>query len=281
LYAHVLYGHSTGMLNSALVFVRALAAIWRRPPGLVLLGSVERTVPWFIQARKLGLLRGAKLVVTNQLNLSDEQLDHIDRVIVYASAQAAKVGPKGVFLRLPADGDLAEARRSAKQGVDIFSGGGAGRDFATLIEAVRGTALTVEIVTFDPSRLDGVPANVRISGPVPPSRFLAAMAGAAAVVVLLDSASSPHGQTTVVQALALGKPVIATRSIGVTDYVRDGENGCLVEPSDVEGLRRTLLRLAGDEELRARLGASGLAQSSALSYRVHGDELEALCLDLL
>ena len=280
LYARVLYGHSTNLVNSLLVFGRALAAIWRRPPRLVVLGSVERTVPWFIQARRLGFLRRAKLVVTNQLNLTAEQLGQVDRVIVYASAQAAKLGSKGIFLRLPADGDFDDARRSAEHGDYVFSGGGAGRDFATLIEAVRGTTVAVEIVTFDPPRLDGVPANVRICGPVPPSRFLAAMAGAAAVAVLLDSPSSPHGQTTVVQALALGKPVIATRSIGVTDYVHDGENGCLVEPCDVEGLRRTLLRFAGNDELKARLGASALAESNGLSYAVHGDHLEALCLDL-
>lgn len=155
------------MLNSALVFVRALAAIWRRRPRLVLLGSVERTVSWFIRARRLGLLRGAKLVVTNQLNLSSEQLEQVDRVIVYASAQAAALGSKGVFLPLPADGDFHAAERAAEPGDYLFSGGGAGRDFQTLLESVQGTQLSVELAVFEPEALRPVPPNVALRGPMP------------------------------------------------------------------------------------------------------------------
>src|SRR5712691_10432938 len=72
--ARVYYGHSTNLLNTLVVTLRGLLAILVRRPKVVLLGSVERAVPWFIRARRLGLLRGSRLVVTNQLHLSDEQL---------------------------------------------------------------------------------------------------------------------------------------------------------------------------------------------------------------
>lgn len=281
LYARVLFGHSTSLANSAIVFARALAAIWLRPPRLLLLGSLERTVPWFVRARRLGLLRGAKLVLTNQLHLSPEQLEQVDRVIVYASAQAAALGEKGVFVPLPADGDLDAARCAAEPGAYVFSGGSAGRDFATLVEAVRGTDISVKIVTFGPDALGAAPPNVSVCGPVPVQEFLARLAGAVAVAVPLESFESPHGQTTLVQALALGKPVAATRSIGVVDYVEDGEEGYLVEAGDVPGLRAALRRLVDDEALRARLAARALARGEELSYARHGERLAAVCAALL
>jgi hypothetical protein len=281
LYAHVFLGRSTSLLNSLPVFVRTLVAVWLRPPQLVLLGSVERTVPWFIRARRLGLLRGARLVVTNQLNLTDDQLEQVDRVIVYAREQAAELGTKGAFLALPADGDFEAARRSAEPGEYVFSGGGAGRDFETLIEAVRGTGVMVEIVTFDLSVLDGVPANVRVGGPVTPDRFLSRMAGAKAVVVPLVDSDSPHGQTMLVQALSLGRPVIATRSVGVIDYVENEREGLLVEARDVAGLRAAILRFEEHADLRARCASAAADRAAQLTYERFAAELEGVCRALL
>jgi glycosyltransferase involved in cell wall biosynthesis len=62
---------------------------------------------------------------------------------------------------------------------------------------------------------------------------------------------------TAIEALASGCPVVATRVGGVPDVVRDGEDGFLVEPGDLEGLADALARLAADPELRQRLGEAG------------------------
>jgi glycosyltransferase involved in cell wall biosynthesis len=63
-----------------------------------------------------------------------------------------------------------------------------------------------------------------------------------------------------IEALAAGRPVVATRVGGVPDVVREGEDGFLVEPGDVDGLAERLARLAADPELRERLGAAGRAR---------------------
>jgi glycosyltransferase involved in cell wall biosynthesis len=63
-----------------------------------------------------------------------------------------------------------------------------------------------------------------------------------------------------IEALAAGRPVVATRVGGVPDVVREGENGFLVEAGDVDALAERLARLAADPELRKRLGAAGRAR---------------------
>ena len=60
-----------------------------------------------------------------------------------------------------------------------------------------------------------------------------------------------------IEALAGGRPVVATRVGGVPDVVRDGVDGFLVEPGDVDALADRLGQLAADPELRAPDGRGG------------------------
>jgi glycosyltransferase involved in cell wall biosynthesis len=60
-----------------------------------------------------------------------------------------------------------------------------------------------------------------------------------------------------IEALASGTPVVATRVGGVPDVVRDQVDGFLVEPGDTDAAADRLAELAGDPELRQRLGSSG------------------------
>jgi len=71
----------------------------------------------------------------------------------------------------------------------------------------------------------------------------------------------PH---TVVEALAVGCPVIATSVGGVPEVVRDGENGLLVAPDDAAALALAIRRFFEDDELRRQL--AGAAASSVAAY---------------
>jgi glycosyltransferase involved in cell wall biosynthesis len=62
---------------------------------------------------------------------------------------------------------------------------------------------------------------------------------------------------SVIEALAAGRPVVATRVGGVPDVVRDGEDGYLVDAGATDALAERLAQLAGDPALRERLGAAG------------------------
>lgn len=61
------------------------------------------------------------------------------------------------------------------------------------------------------------------------------------------------------EAMAAGLPVVATRVAGIPELVRDGENGLLVPPGDGRALGDAAARLLQDAELRARCVAGGYA----------------------
>ena len=63
-----------------------------------------------------------------------------------------------------------------------------------------------------------------------------------------------------IEALAAGRPVVATRVGGVPDVIREGEDGFLVDAGDTEQLAERLARLAGDPALRRRMGEEGRAR---------------------
>jgi glycosyltransferase involved in cell wall biosynthesis len=64
-----------------------------------------------------------------------------------------------------------------------------------------------------------------------------------------------------IEALASGTAVVANRVGGVPDVVRDGLDGFLVEPGDIDGAAARLAELAASPDLRTRLGESGRARA--------------------
>ncbi len=74
----------------------------------------------------------------------------------------------------------------------------------------------------------------------------------------------------VAQAMAAGRPVVASRVGGLPDLVIDGVSGVLVEPEDVEALARGVERLMGDVERLARGAASTALSWTAVAASVLG-----------
>jgi glycosyltransferase involved in cell wall biosynthesis len=65
------------------------------------------------------------------------------------------------------------------------------------------------------------------------------------------------------EAMAMGRPVIATRIAGIPELVEHDVSGVLVAPGRVSSLVDALERLAGDQALRTRMGAAGRVKVQA------------------
>jgi glycosyltransferase involved in cell wall biosynthesis len=79
----------------------------------------------------------------------------------------------------------------------------------------------------------------------------------AAFDALVLPSSNEGTPVSAIEALAAGRPVVATRVGGVPDVVVDGEDGFLVEPGATDDLAERLVRLARDPGLRDRMGRAG------------------------
>ncbi|PWU18855.1 MAG: hypothetical protein C5B48_14365 [Candidatus Rokuibacteriota bacterium] len=104
--------------------------------------------------------------------------------------------------------------------------------------------------------------RARFLGALPREQVLELFRAADALVLSSTWENFPH---TVVEALAVGTPVLATSAGGVAEVVEDEQNGLLFEPGDAEALARAMQRFFADDELRARLGEQ--AAASVSGYR--------------
>lgn len=78
------------------------------------------------------------------------------------------------------------------------------------------------------------------------------------------------------EAMSMGKPVIASRIGGLTDVVKDGETGYLIAPGDSAALAQTIQRLLDNPSLRDRMGRGALQRSRDFRASVVVPRIEAV-----
>jgi len=96
--------------------------------------------------------------------------------------------------------------------------------------------------------------NVHIVGYVPEEHLVAAYQQAEFFV--LPSVFEPFG-ITALEAMACGRPVVASRLGGIRDVITSGESGLLVDPTNPTELADAMITLLGDPELAERIGRRG------------------------
>lgn len=160
----------------------------------------------------------------------------------------------------------------------IVSAGSSGREYATLFNAVRNLPIATVIIAHD-FALAGLqaPPNVIIFRDISQHDYLGILMGAKLCVLPIDNVETASGQMTLIQAMTLGVPVVATRCIGTEDYITDGVTGLFVERSDAEGLAATLKQLLSDHAALERMAAA----AEEFAARHFGDRAGAQTLEEL
>lgn len=120
----------------------------------------------------------------------------------------------------------------------------------------------------------GVADRVRFAGW---REDLAALYGALDIVAL--TSLNEGTPLALIEAMAAGKPVIATSVGGVPDIIEDGANGILVKNNDISAFAERLIALIEDKGLRQRLGSEGLKRSARFSKDKLVDNMTKLYMD--
>ena len=141
----------------------------------------------------------------------------------------------------------------------LYSAGQAHRDWETLIAAVNLLPYPLRIATpHDLSALNPQ-AHIALLEPQQPAAGRALAAQSALIVLSFKDTLLPSGPLVLLDALAMGKAVVASEVNGTRDYVRNGETGILVPPHDVEALRAAIDKLMSDGPRRQKMGAAARA----------------------
>jgi glycosyltransferase involved in cell wall biosynthesis len=96
--------------------------------------------------------------------------------------------------------------------------------------------------------------RVEFVGPVMPDRVIGLLADCYVLVLPSRSEGMPR---VLIEAMASGRPIIASNVGGIPHYIRHGETGILFEREDVDALKKALRDVLGDEEYATRLGQNG------------------------
>jgi glycosyltransferase involved in cell wall biosynthesis len=139
------------------------------------------------------------------------------------------------------------------------------RDYPTLLAAVTGLDAQVVIAAASPwsRRADStrgrpIPENVTV-GRFSHRDLRGLYAASEFVLMPLHEIDFQAGVTALLEAMAMGRALVCTRTPGQTDVVVEGETGLYVPPGDPDAFRAAITSLLADPERRRRMGAAGRA----------------------
>ena len=135
----------------------------------------------------------------------------------------------------------------------VLSVGSRFRDYRTLLKAWEGVEFPLKIVG---AKITDSVANKRIEGiaEVSIERLRSLIHNARFVILPIQARPYSVGQMTLLQCMAMRKPVIVTNVPGVRDYTRNGENCLTIGEGSTEDARGAALSLLEDESLSRRIG---------------------------
>jgi glycosyltransferase involved in cell wall biosynthesis len=193
---------------------------------------------------------------------------HVDRFLVYSSSEERlAIDTLGVPARnveriyYHADQRFFRPMGEPLQPDLICAAGQLLRDYDCLIDAVRGLPVRVQIAAGSPwidqglAPTSALPDNVTW-GKLGRFELRALYARSALAVVPIKQNHYQTGIATILEMMAMGKCVVASRTHGQTDTIVDGVTGVYVPPGDPTALRSALQGLLADPARAERIGTA-------------------------
>lgn len=213
------------------------------------------TVAWLFNVGtcQLGLRR----------NIARASLRHIDRFVVHTRRECEIYSqwlglPKERFVFFPYQvADIPVEYEENTTQPFIAAIGSAHRDFPTLFQAVETLKLPT-VVASGSRALAGLQLPSQVQAPLGLGKQdclrLAQEARINIVPMKTNAQITAAGQVTIVEAMRMGRVVIASCCNGAEDYIIHGETGLLVEPGSTQSLVQAIEMLWDDPQLRHRIG---------------------------
>lgn len=190
-----------------------------------------------------------------------------------ARVHTVRLGIDHAWFR-PQPGPEASGGTVAPEPAVLAVGKDLARDYRTLVDAVTPLGARTHIAGYrrNVTGLD-LPAGIT-AGDMPIGELRDAYARAGCVVVPQFRDGYPYGSeggglTAMLEAMAMGRPLVVSDRGIMRDYVRDGVEALVVPPEDPAALSEAIGRILGDPQLAARLGAAARARVEAELTSAH------------
>jgi glycosyltransferase involved in cell wall biosynthesis len=147
------------------------------------------------------------------------------------------------------------------EGDYICAIGSQSRDYRTFVESVRQLPEIKFVMVAKPENLAGleIPSNVKVMTNLPYAQAMNILAFSRFMVLPLEGDQTPCGHITIVNAMHLGKAIAITHSVGVADYVREGDNALTFAAGNADEMSAVMHELWWRPDLCANLGRGGQA----------------------
>lgn len=265
LHTHLFHADVVGQFAALLTGVPAVSSVHSTD-------AFYRREPYRTAGKAISRLARRRIAISEHVArfLSDEHLSPEERIrVVYYGIDVDRWTREAV--------PQTAARRAFDLPDDVFVIGIAARLIAgkghpSLIEAVgrlvrdNGVPATLLVAGEGEERvrLEAVAARHCPDGSV---RFLGFVPDVETLLTACDVVAFPTDDyaegfgLTALEAMAAGRPVVATRYASLPEVVDDGVTGILVPPGGVEAMRAAFVELADNEPLRASMGQAGIRRA--------------------
>ena len=148
------------------------------------------------------------------------------------------------------------SKRAADDGYVFSVGRDCGRDFQIVIDAMRPLGVPVVLRTSMPVVISQCNAGrvTVLSKDVSWPDYLELYERAAVVVIAASETMNASGVTSLLEAMAMGKAVVVTRTAALADYLPPPDAGVVVPSGDAEAMGVAVKALLADAEGRERMG---------------------------
>lgn len=201
---------------------------------------------------------------------------YVDRIVCYARTECRSYSrifgvPEEKFVFLPLGVPEEETTETAEPEVHpesadyIFATGRSNRNYPLLLSVMRLVPLRKLRIACEED-LGVLPESVEVIHGCYGADMMQRLKASYLVAIPLSDPNISSGQLCALQAMQQGKPIVASRSAGLQDYLKDGETALLVD-ADAAAWSRAIERLYSDSELYARL-----SQNARQMYLQHYTE---------
>ena len=203
----------------------------------------------------------------------------IDKLVYHAKFQTEHyknhfphILKKSLFVPFGVDTSFFTGPTSVKERDYILSFGYRSRDWETMVKGYEKSGIRTRLIIIGPNNINvSIPDNVILHPAVPVTSLKCLIKNSKFIIIPLTNKQYAHGQMSILQSMALGKPIITANIGAICDYIVHGKDALLYELGNQASLAEQIIAMNDNYQLRKRIGLqAALAIKNKYNEKIMG-----------